>query len=639
MSSTIAAEINILVQLKDQLTTGIKGMNAGLSSFHAQLKNSEATFQSFRNTGAIAFGAITAAAGFSVKAYAESERAQRQLESAVIGVSSGTMEQVEAISDLTEALQKKAGIDGDALKIGAAQLSTFGLQSQSVVDLTKSLADLTVNQNGLGASAQQYEASANIMAKALQGQFGMLEKSGIRFTETQQKMIQFGSESEKVAALQEGLAQNLKETTDTVAGLDLANAKISTSFGEIAEAIGAAIGPAIVSLSESLVPVIDSFAQWASDNPHLIEQLILVGGGIAALVTTVGILGLALGPVITGIQGLMTAFTFMLSPVGLIVLAIGALVAAGYLIVTNWDFIKTKAFEIWEAIKGFFVGVFEAISGVFMSVWESIKNFTIGVFEAISGVIVSVWEGIKTFIATVLGLIASIIIVALEALGVDFEAVWTGISDFFTTLWEGFKMLVSGAVEFIATAISNFLNGISLIWNKIWSGIKTFFSTIWEGMKTLVSTGINFIMDIIKAMVEPIKNVFSNAFDGAVNIVTGAIEMIKNGIKSMVNWVIDKLNFLIQKMNWLIENGVNQLPFVSLATIPEIPKLAEGGLVRKPTLAMVGEGGEPEAVIPLSKLNNFMGGGFLTVELIMQEGAEELFGDRIIKRVALNEKF
>jgi SLT domain-containing protein len=45
--------------------------------------------------------------------------------------------------------------------------------------------------------------------------------------------------------------------------------------------------------------------------------------------------------------------------------------------------------------------------------------------------------------------------------------------------------------------------------------------------------------------------------------------------------------------------------------VPDIPMLAEGGIVTQATLAMIGEGNEPEAIIPLSKLGSmgFGGGG------------------------------
>jgi hypothetical protein len=48
---------------------------------------------------------------------------------------------------------------------------------------------------------------------------------------------------------------------------------------------------------------------------------------------------------------------------------------------------------------------------------------------------------------------------------------------------------------------------------------------------------------------------------------------------------------------------------MSKAAGGDIPALAEGGVVTGPTLALIGEGRESEAVIPLSKLNTMMQGG------------------------------
>jgi hypothetical protein len=46
----------------------------------------------------------------------------------------------------------------------------------------------------------------------------------------------------------------------------------------------------------------------------------------------------------------------------------------------------------------------------------------------------------------------------------------------------------------------------------------------------------------------------------------------------------------------------------------EIPQLAEGGIAMGPTLALIAEAGEPEAVIPLSKLGN-MNGNNVTINV------------------------
>lgn len=60
-----------------------------------------------------------------------------------------------------------------------------------------------------------------------------------------------------------------------------------------------------------------------------------------------------------------------------------------------------------------------------------------------------------------------------------------------------------------------------------------------------------------------------------------------------------------------------------------IPGLADGGIVTSPTLAMIGEGGEPEAVIPLSQLANFGGGGGINIT-INSTVADDRLGDVIV---------
>ena len=105
----------------------------------------------------------------------------------------------------------------------------------------------------------------------------------------------------------------------------------------------------------------------------------------------------------------------------------------------------------------------------------------------------------------------------------------------------------------------------------------------------------------------------------------------------MVNFVIGKINSVISLANSAI-TAVNKVPGINLGTIGEIPKLAKGGIVTSPTLAMIGESGA-EAVVPLSR-----GGGIGTTVNISigsffggdPERAAREIGDLIIKRLQLN---
>lgn len=381
----MASNIDIIIQAQDKSSSAFNSASGSLSSLNDRVESLQPTFERMAAVGTVAFGAITAVAVKSVQAYADVEKANRQLEHAVVGVSKGTKEQVEQIQKVTGALQAKAGVDADSLNMGVAQLSTFGLQTSSVIGLTKSLADLTVNQSGLNSTSEQYISSANTIAKALNGQFGVLEKSGIRFTALQQEMIKTGTEAEKVAAINEGLAQNLRETTDTVAGTDLAMARFHRTLEDASEGIGKSLAPMMNKLLEYVTPLLQKFNDWAEANPDLLAKIVLVGGGIAGLVAIVGALGLILPSIIAG-------FGLLSGPVGIIAGTIGILVA-GFMALKDHlggimtflentgllDYFRT----VWDNISATFN---ETLVPAFSRLWETLVKMK-PLFEAIAIVI------------------------------------------------------------------------------------------------------------------------------------------------------------------------------------------------------------------------------------------------------------
>lgn len=79
---------------------------------------------------------------------------------------------------------------------------------------------------------------------------------------------------------------------------------------------------------------------------------------------------------------LNTAMTVLTSPITLVVLAIGALIAIVILLVKNWDTVKAKAVEVWNKIKEawnkagdwFHEHVTEPVTNFFTGMWEGIKK-------------------------------------------------------------------------------------------------------------------------------------------------------------------------------------------------------------------------------------------------------------------------
>jgi hypothetical protein len=159
-----------------------------------------------------------------------------------------------------------------------------------------------------------------------------------------------------------------------------------------------------------------------------------------------------------------------------------------------------------------------------------------------------------------------------------------------------------------------------------------------KGYPMFIKLGAIILVALVKGMVSNtftvIKAVGNILLDLAKQAGSKAIDAGKSLGKSLVNGMISGLNLLIDQINSMLEIKVN-LPFGKSYTfnpkdIPHIPKLAEGGIVTSPTLALIGEAG-PEAVVPLSGNNTPMGGG-ITINISTGVGDPVAIG-REVQRV------
>jgi len=201
---------------------------------------------------------------------------------------------------------------------------------------------------------------------------------------------------------------------------------------------------------------------------------------------------------------------FVTSPIGIAILAITALIAAGVWLYKNWDTVKAKAAQLGAKISG-------------------------------------IWTNINTAVTTAIAAISS----RFPALGAVLSGLWKSVQD----VWGNIKAIFSNIIGFIDNVFSG-------NWSAAWGNVVS---------------------------------IFGNVFGELANIAKAPI----NAVISVINMVLSKINEMkISIPDWVPGVGGKTLGF----NIPQIPMLATGGIATAPTLAMVGEGGEPEAVLPLSKL-------------------------------------
>ncbi len=120
-------------------------------------------------------------------------------------------EQIKSIIDYTGALQG-LGVVGDEVTLaGIQQLSGFKLQEQSLKALAPAMQDVLVKQKGLKGTGQDMVAISGVFGRALQGQAKGLQKAGIAITEQQEKLLQMGTEEQKVKVLVDAVRESIGE--------------------------------------------------------------------------------------------------------------------------------------------------------------------------------------------------------------------------------------------------------------------------------------------------------------------------------------------------------------------------------------------------------------------------------------------
>jgi hypothetical protein len=167
----------------------------------------------------------------------------------------------------------------------------------------------------------------------------------------------------------------------------------------------------------------------------------------------------------------------------------------------------------------------------------------------------------------------------------------------FTALW-----VATGVAIIIAIVAALVLLQVKFnIFGKAVDGIKWYFTTMWGVAKSV----FGWIVDTITSTVSTVGRVFGTVVDA----ITAPFKAAFNGVARLWNNTVGKFSFKVP--DWV--PGIGGKGF----EMPDIPMLANGGIVTSPTLAMIGEGRGPEAVIPLSKLGNmgFGGGSNITVNV------------------------
>lgn len=390
--------------------------------------------------GAFAVAGVVAFGKSAVSAAQESEEATNRLEAVFKSMGDTTGEAAKSAEDYASALSAKTAVEDESIMKGQAILATFGKVSDATARTAGVFDRATAAGVDLAAAGfGSVETNAVQLGKALQDPIkgiNALARSGVTFTAQEKEKIKVLTESghqlEAQDMILKAIEHQVKGTAEATAS---ESDKMNVAFGETSEALGMVLLPFI----EALAPLLAKVAQFIAKNSSVIVPLVA------------GILGAAAAIKVITIAQIAWNVAMSANPIGLVVIAIAALVTAIYLLVKNWDTVTRVTKQAFAAIKG---GAQDLLDW-FKRNWPYLLGILTGPFGLAVVAIIKNWDKIGDGARELLGRI---------------KDVFGAIAGFI----EGQIGRISRAVQRVVDAIKDPINTVLRAWNAISFSIPKF---------------------------------------------------------------------------------------------------------------------------------------------------------------------
>jgi phage-related protein len=291
----------------------------------------------------------------------------------------------------------------------------------------------------------------------------------------------------------------------------------------------------------------------------MIVRFLGIAAAVGPVLLIVGKFVMIIGGAIKIIGLLVGAFNPVTLAIGAVILAIGLIVLAIKFLWDNSQAFRDAVMRIWDMIQRAIARVVDLIkqkleenADTIDLLREAFKIAADFIMNRVVPVIVAFVEGYLTMMITVLVAVISYIVEVVSA----------------------FVKFVAKMIE-VGVAVAQFV-GDAIDW----------FSRLRQG-----------IIDALLGVVNAVRSAWNNVF----SIISGILDRVKGAVRDVLNFIINGWNRISFTVPSVDLGPLGKIGGFTIS-VPQITPLALGGIVTRPTLALVGEAG-PEAVLPLTGRN------------------------------------
>ena len=325
------------------------------------------------------------------------------------------------------------------------------------------------------------QLAMDLFGKSADSLAGIIDDGGAAFQE-------YGQQAQDMGLILSGDTLNsLNTINDTV---DKTKATMGASLIELGATIAESLQPAIDKAAEIIGLIAEKLREMDPETVKTIATIGLVVAAIAPLLSAIGaIIGLianimiaapALGAVIAALTG----------PIGIVIAAVAAAVAAGIALYKNWDTVKEKCSEFaarvsekWNALKDYITDRNNTTKENFVNAWNNTKETVTTTVENLKTTVQEKWDALKKKVTD-----------TIENIKKDAIDKWNALKQSVTTTVENIKTSVGQTIE----------------------NVKTDMSQKWENIKTTISNAITGAKDKVTEMAGNIKSTITTNVDAAV---------------------------------------------------------------------------------------------------------------------------
>lgn len=332
----------------------------------------------------------------------------------------------------------------------------------------------------------------------------------------------------------------------------------SNNITAVKIALGSAFLPTLNNVMQAMTPILQSMADFASNNPELVATIAAVTAGVLALIAGLGGLALAFTAVTGGLGAIISigsmvgamfaGITSAISAVGMVggtlaalgfpvaavVAGIAAIVAGGVLLYQNWDLVKSKATELWQNLPKMIIQAWQAIR----STWSALGTWFGGIWDSVKAAISAKIGEIKQVFNSWLGGMPA----PVQAMVGNIISVWQSFSVQLVRIWNSLKDATKSAWDGVVAVTKPIVSTLVGVWQLQLTTIKTATGIAFVAIKAVITAAIQTIKATLMAGLAVFASVFNAGFLSVKNIVATAFNAIKALVRGDMAGVVNAIS-------------------------------------------------------------------------------------------------